>query len=106
MLSPNTSQENSGGAKTGETANLLESFVLVSTFAERHLSAFLSATRKGPSTSSIGQVGCRPETAQERTPSDCEPRGRPATLGSLRWLPSLPGVPSQETLLLCQHVTL
>ena len=36
VLSPNTSQENSGGAKTGETANLLESFVLVSTFAERH----------------------------------------------------------------------
>ena len=35
VLSPNTSQ-NSGGAKTGETANLLESFVLVSTFAERH----------------------------------------------------------------------
>lgn len=36
VLSPNTNQENSGGAKTGETANLLESFVLVSTLAERH----------------------------------------------------------------------
>ena len=36
VLSPNTNQKNSGGAKTGETANLPESFVLESTLAERH----------------------------------------------------------------------
>lgn len=80
VLSPNTNQENSGGAKTGETANLPESFVLGSTLAERH---------------TCHQAGCGPETAQELTPLDREPRGRAAPLGSLRLLPSLPGVPSQ-----------